>query len=104
MWTTPEIDWKAGAYTIELAANGETVRQNIRFVPPDQGPPPPADLASPTAPEPLRTAAMGAWYAAADPAFLLEALQHVAFEARSSQPARLLTRAFIRGERPSPQP
>jgi hypothetical protein len=103
VWTTPEIDWKAGAYTIELAANGETVRQNLRFVSPDQAPPPPADLASSTAPESLRAAAMGAWYAT-DPAFLLEALQHVVSDARSSLPARVLTRAFIGGKRPSARP
>jgi hypothetical protein len=104
VWTAPEIGWEAGAYTIELAANCETVRQSLQFVPPDQGPPLPADLANPTAPEPLRAAAMGAWYAAANPTFLLEALQHVAAEARSSPPARLLTRAFIGGKRPLPRP
>jgi hypothetical protein len=103
LWTTPEIDWKPGDYSIELTASGETIRQSLHFLPPDRGPSPPSELGDPTAPEPLRAVAMGAWYAAEDPAFLLEALQHVAPDARSSRPARLLTLAFIKGKRPSPQ-
>jgi hypothetical protein len=102
-WTTPEVDWKPGDYTIELAASGETLRQSLHFLAPDKGPTLPAEMADPTAaPEPLRAVAIGAWYAAEDPAFLLEALQHVAPEAGSSRPAKLLAQAFIDGRRPPP--
>ncbi len=103
LWTTPEVDWKPGEYSIELAASGETMRQSLSFLPPEKGPNLPSELGDPTAPEPLRAVATGAWYAAEDPAFLLEALQHVAPDAGSSRPARLLTLAFIEGKRPSPQ-
>lgn len=102
LWVTPEVDWKPGEYSIELAASGKTVRQSLRFFPPDKGPNLPSALADPTVPEPLRAVATGAWYAAEDPAFLLEALQHVASDAGSSRPARLLTLAFIEGKRPPP--
>jgi hypothetical protein len=102
-WTTPEVDWKPGEYTIELAALGETIRQSLHFLPPHDGPTLPAELADPTAvPESLRAVAIGAWYAAEDPAFLLEALQHVAPAAGSSRPARLLAQAFTEGKRPPP--
>jgi hypothetical protein len=101
-WTTPEVDWKPGEYSIEFAASGDTMRQSLRVLPPDKGPSLPSELGDPTAPEPLREVATGAWYAAQDPAFLLEALQHVAPDAGSSRPARLLTLAFIDGKRPSP--
>jgi hypothetical protein len=104
LWTTPEVDWKPGEYSIELAASGETIRQSLHFVPRDQGPNLPSELGDPTAPESLRAVAIGAWYAAEDPAFLLEALQHVAPDAGSSRPARLLTLAFTEGKRPPPQP
>jgi len=104
LWATPEVDWKPGEYSIELAAAGETIRQSLHFLPPDKGPKLPSELGDPTAPEPLRAVAAGAWYAAEDPAFLLEALQHVAPDAGSSRPARLLALAFIEGKRPSPQP
>ena len=104
LWATPEVDWKPGEYSIELAAAGETMRQSLHFLPPDKGPKLPSELGDPTDPEPLRAVAAGAWYAAEDPAFLLEALQHVAPDASSSRPARLLTLAFIEGKRPSPQP
>jgi hypothetical protein len=104
MWTTPEVDWKPGEYSIELAAAGETKRQSLLFLPPDKGPKLPSELGDPAAPEPLRAVAAGAWYAAEDPAFLLEALQRVAPDAGSSRPARLLTLAFIEGKRPSPEP
>ena len=67
---------------------------------PDKGPTLPAELGDPTAPEPLRAVAIGAWYAAEDPAFLLEALQHVAPDAGSSRPARLLDSRFHRGQAP----
>jgi hypothetical protein len=103
LWATPEVDWKPGEYTIELAASGETMRQSLHFLPIDKGPNLPTELGDPTVPEPLRAAAVGTWYAAEDPAFLLEALQHVAPDAGSSRPARLLTLAFIEGKRPSPQ-
>ena len=103
LWTTPEIDWKPGEYSIELTASGGTMRQGLHFLPSDKAPILPPELDDPTAPEPLRAVAMGAWYAAEDPAFLLEALQHVAPDAGSSRPARLLTFAFIEGKRPSPQ-
>lgn len=103
LWATPEVDWKPGEYTIELAASGETVRQSLHFLPIDKGPNLPSDLGDPTVPEALRAVAVGAWYAAEDPAFLLEALQHVAPDAASSRPAGLLTFAFIEGKRPSPQ-
>ena len=104
LWAMPEIDWKPGEYTIELTASGETMRQSLHFLPGDKGPNLPTELSDPTVPEPLRAAAAGTWYAAEDPAFLLEALQHVAPEAGSSRPARLLTLAFIEGKRPPPQP
>jgi hypothetical protein len=104
LWATPEVDWKPGAYAIEIAASGETLRQSVQFVPPDKGPNLPAEFADPAAPEALRAVAIGAWYAAEDPAFLLEALQHVAPEAGSSRPAGLLAQAFTEGKRPSPQP
>ncbi len=103
LWATPEVDWKPGEYTIELAASGETMRQSLHFLPIDKGPNLPSDLGDPTVPEALRAVAVGAWYAAEDPAFLLEALQHVAPDAASSRPAGLLTLAFIEGKRPSPQ-
>jgi hypothetical protein len=104
LWATPEVDWKPGEYTIELAASGKTMRQSLHVLPIDKGPNLPTELGDPTAPEPLRAVATGAWYAAEDPAFLLEALQQVAPDAGSSRPARLLTLAFIEGKRPSPQP
>jgi len=104
LWATPEVDWKPGEYTIELASSGDTLRQSLHFLPPDRGPNVPSELGDATAPEPLRAAAMGAWYAAQGPSFLLEALQHVAPDSGSSRPARLLTLAFIAGKRPSPQP
>ena len=69
LWATPEVDWKPGAYTIEIAASGETLRQSVQFVPPDKGPTLPAEFADPAAPEPLRAVAIGAWYAAEDPAY-----------------------------------
>ena len=53
-------------------------------------------------PSPCARLRSGAWYAAEDPAYLLEALQHVAPEAGSSRPARLLALAFIEGKRPPP--
>jgi hypothetical protein len=104
LWTTPEVDWKPGGYTIELAASGETMLQSLHFVPIDNGPNLPTELGDPTVPEPLRAVAVGTWYAAEDSAFLLEALQHVAPDAGSSRPASLLTLAFIEGKRPPPQP
>jgi hypothetical protein len=104
LWATPEIDWKPGEYSVELAASGGAMRQSLHVLPPDKGPNLPPELGDPTTPEPLRAVATGAWYAAADPAYLLEALQHVAPDAGSSRPARLLTRAFIEGKRPLPQP
>jgi hypothetical protein len=104
LWTTPEVDWKPGEYTIELTASGETVRQSLNVLPIDKGPNLPTELSDPTVPEPLRAVAVGAWYAAEDSAFLLEALQYVAPDAGSSRPARLLTLAFIEGKRPSLQP
>jgi len=103
LWATPEVDWKPGEYTIELAAAGEIMRQTLHFVPIDKGPTLPSELGDPTVPEPLRAVTLGTWYAAEDPAFLLEALQHVASDAASSRPAGLLTLAFIEGKRPSPQ-
>jgi hypothetical protein len=104
LWASPEVDWKPGEYWIELAASGETMRQSLHFLPPDEGPNLPSELGDPTAPEPLRAVATGAWYAAEDPAFLLEALQHVAPDVGWSRPARLLALAFIEGKRPSPRP
>jgi hypothetical protein len=104
LWATPEIDWNPGAYAIELAADGETLRQGVQFIPVDKSPTPPIEIANAAVPQPLRAVALGAWYAANDPAFLLEALQHVAPEARASRPARLLTAAFIAGKRPPPLP
>jgi hypothetical protein len=104
LWVTPEIDWKPGAYTIELLADGEALRQGIQFIAMEKWPTTPSELANPDVPQPLRAAAVGAWYAANDPTFLLEALQHVAPEARASRPARLLTAAFIAGKRPPPLP
>lgn len=104
LWAAPEVDWKPGEYSIELAASGETLRQKLHVLPPDQGPKLPSELDDPAAPGPLRAAATGAWYAAEGPAFLLEALQHVAPDANSSRPARLLTLAFTEGKRPSLQP
>ena len=50
-WTTPEVDWKPGEYTIELAALGETIRQSLHFLAPDKGPTLPAQFADPAAPE-----------------------------------------------------
>ena len=102
LWATPEIDWKPGEYSIELAASGDTLRQSLHVLPPDKGPNLPSALGDPAAPEPLRAVATGAWYAAEDPAYLLEALQHVAPDASSSRPARLLALAFIEGKRPPP--
>ena len=104
MWTTPEVDWKPGEYAIEFAASGETLRQSLHFLAPDQNPSLPPELGDPTVPEPLRAVALGTWYAAKDPALLLEAFQHVAPDAGSSRPAKLLTLAFIEGKRPSPPP
>jgi hypothetical protein len=104
LWTTSEVEWKPGDYTIEMAASGETMRQSLQVVPIEKGPNLPTELGDPAVPEPLRAIAVGTWYAADDPAFLLEALQHVAADADSSQPARLLTQAFIEGKRPPPQP
>jgi hypothetical protein len=104
VWTAPEVDWKPGEYTIELTASGETMRQSLHVLPIDKGPTLPTELSDPTVPKPLRAVAEGTWYAAKDPAFLLEALQHVAPDADSSRPAGLLTRAFIEGKRPPPQP
>ncbi len=102
LWTAAEVDWKPGEYTIELAASGATLRQSLRFLPPDQGPKLPTELDDPAVPESLRAVAVATWYAAEDPAFLLEALQHVAPDAGSSRPAKLLTLAFTEGRRPSP--
>jgi hypothetical protein len=104
LWTTPEVDWNPADYTVELTASGETMRQSLHVLPIDKGPNLPTELSDPTVPEPLRAVAAGTWYAAEDPAFLLEALQHVAPDAGSSRPARLLTLAFIEGKRPRPQP
>ena len=104
LWTTPEVDWSPGEYTIEMSASGETMRQSLHFIPPDEGPHLPPELGDSTIPEPLRAVAAGAWYAAANPALLLEALQHVAPDAGSSRPAKLLTVAFVDGKRPSSQP
>ena len=100
LWATPEVDWKPGEYTIELAASGETMRQSLHFLPIDKGPNLPSDLGDPTVPEALRAVAVGAWYAAEDPAFLLEALQHVAPDAASSRPAGLLDSRIHRGQAP----
>ncbi len=102
LWSTPKVDWKPGDYSIELAASGDTLRQTLHVVAPDKGPNLPPALGDPTAPEPLRAVATGAWYAAEDPAYLLEALQHVAPDAASSKPAKLLALAFIEGKRPPP--
>ena len=44
LWTTPEVDWKPGEYTIELAASGATLRQSLQFLPPDKGPELPTEL------------------------------------------------------------
>jgi len=103
LWAAPEVDWKPGDYTIELTAAGDTLSQSLHVLAADKGPALPAELADPAEPESLRAVAAGAWYASQDPSFLLEALQHVAPEADSSRPAKLLTAAFIAGKRP-PQP
>ena len=102
LWATPEIDWKPGEYSIELAASGDTLRQSLHVLPADKGPNLPSALGDLATPEPLRAVATGAWYAAEDPAYLLEALQHVAPDAGSSRPARLLALAFVEGKRPPP--
>ncbi|MCX5516298.1 hypothetical protein C3941_17210 [Kaistia algarum] len=104
LWATPEIDWKAGTYRIEIASGADVVRQTLTFVAPKKAPPLPAEFSDPAVPAPLRAVASAAWYAAKDPAYLLEALQYVAPDARTSRPAKLLTLAFIDGKRPPPPP
>ncbi|MBN9018421.1 MAG: hypothetical protein J0H11_13465 [Rhizobiales bacterium] len=104
LWLTPAIDWKVGTYRIEIAAGGDTVRQTLQFIGPKKAPKLPAELTDPAAPAPLRASATAAFYAASDPAYVLEALQYVAPDARTSRPAKLLTLALIDGKRPAPPP
>jgi hypothetical protein len=104
LWLSEQLQLSPGDYVLDLSVGTAHVRQKIVVVPPTAMPDLPLDLVREDIPEQLREVATGAWLAARDRRLMLAGLQHVAPLARDFQPAKLLARALIRGERPEMQP
>jgi hypothetical protein len=102
LWLSPQLDLTPGDFVIDVTIGATHTRQLLTVVTAAAIPDLPPDLLRDDIPKPLREVGIAAWLAARDQRFMLAALQHVGPLAPASRPAKLLTRALVRGERPLP--
>ena len=104
-WTSPQIDFAPGLYTIVTQASGKAIERKVEFVPVNSLPKLPNDPASAGLPPDAFDTIRAIWLSAQQQGrYALESFQIVLPISERYHPAKVFSRALIAGSLPSGPP